>query len=122
MGEDSAESRKEAIKPINGTDMYVVLVASAQELPDIEALAEQVPDTPIVFYNLKLDILRGDLGAPAFPPKSFQDRFLSRVKPIYFLRTRQYSRSTPTPRGSVRASGLRRAASRRRRAWRRFGG
>lgn len=97
MGDESKESRKEAVKPINGTDMYVVLVASAQELPDIEALAEQVPDTPIVFYNLKLDILRGDLGAPAFPPKSFQDRFLSRVKPIYFLRTRQYSRSTPTP-------------------------
>lgn len=97
MGDDSSTSRSENIKPINGTDMYVVLVASAQELPDIEALADQVPDTPIIFYNLKLDILRGDLGAPAFPPKSFQDRFLSRVKPIYFLRTRQYSRSTPTP-------------------------
>lgn len=97
MGDDSKETRKEAIKPINGTDMYVVLVASAQELPDVEALEAQVPDVPIVFYNLKLDILRGDLGAPAFPPKSFQDRFLSRVKPIYFLRTRQYSRSTPTP-------------------------
>lgn len=97
MGDDSSASRSSSIKPINGTDMYVVLVASAQELPDIEALADQVPDTPIVFYNLKLDVLRGDLGAPAFPPKSFQDRFLSRVKPIYFLRTRQYSRSTPTP-------------------------
>jgi len=97
MGDDSSSTRSESIKPINGTDMYVVLVASAQELPDIEALADQVPDVPIVFYNLKLDILRGDLGAPAFPPKSFQDRFLSRVKPIYFLRTRQYSRSTPTP-------------------------
>jgi len=97
MGDDSASTRSGAVKPINGTDMYVVLVASAQELPDVEALHSQVPDVPIVFYNLKLDVLRGDLGAPAFPPKSFQDRFLSRVKPIYFLRTRQYSRSTPTP-------------------------
>ena len=97
MGDDPAEYRSVAVRPINGTDVYVVLVASAQELPDIEALADQCPGVPIIFYNLKLDILRGDLGAPAFPPKSFQDRFLSRVKPIYFLRTRQYSRSTPTP-------------------------
>lgn len=97
MGDDSSKARSNAVKPINGTDLYIVLVASAQELPDVEALADQVPGVPIVFYNLKLDILRGDLGAPAFPPKSFQDRFLSRVKPVYYLRTRQYSRSTPTP-------------------------
>ena len=90
---------------MDGVDVYVVLVASAQELPDIEELhgilkeqageGEKVP--PIVLYNLKLDVLRGDLGAPAFPPKEFQDRFLSLVKPVYYLRTRQYSRSTPNP-------------------------
>jgi len=97
MGDDSSKDRSGAIKPINGTDLYVILVASAQELPDVESLSDQLPDVPIVFYNLKLDVLRGDLGAPAFPPKSFQDRFLSRVKPVYYLRTRQYSRSTPTP-------------------------
>ncbi|KAL3919861.1 MAG: hypothetical protein SGARI_007098, partial [Bacillariaceae sp.] len=87
------------IKPINGTDLYVCIVASAQELPDIEELHNAVKDDniPIVLYNMKLDVLRGDLGAPAFPPKAFQDRFLSRVKPIYYLRTRQYSRSTPKP-------------------------
>jgi len=95
MGDEP--NRSSDIKPVNGTDLYIILVASAQELPDVEALASQVPDVPIIFYNLKLDILRGDLGAPAFPPKSFQDRFLSRVKPVYYLRTRQYSRSTPTP-------------------------
>jgi hypothetical protein len=85
------------VKPVNGTDLYVILVASAQELPDIEQLHKLNTDIPIVFYNLKLDILRGDLGAPAFPPKAFHDRFLSTVKPVYFLRTRQYSRSTSTP-------------------------
>jgi len=85
------------VKPLDGTDVYICLVASAQELPDIEELHEQVKGVPIVLYNLKLDILRGDLGAPAFPPKEFQDRFLSRVKPVYYLRTRQYSRSTPSP-------------------------
>lgn len=55
------------------------------------------PGKTIVFYNLKLDVLRGDLGAPAFPPKDFQDRFLSRIKPVYYLRTRQYSQSTANP-------------------------
>lgn len=86
-----------AVKPIPNTDMYVILVASAQELPDVEELHNLEPDKTIVFYNLKLDVLRGDLGAPAFPSKDFQDRFLSLVKPAYYLRTRQYSRSTSKP-------------------------
>jgi len=86
-----------SVKAVEGTDMYIILVASAQELPDVEELSELEPDKTIVFYNLKLDILRGDLGAPAFPSKEFQDRFLSSVKPVYYLRTRQYSRSTARP-------------------------
>ena len=98
------------VKPIEGVGMYVIVVASAQELPDVEELYEQIRQSSsdndedderkepvIVFYNLKLDVLRGDLGAPAFPGKDFQDRFLSRVKPVYYLRTRQYSRSVPQP-------------------------
>lgn len=83
-----------AVKAVEGTDMYIIIVASAQELPDVEELSELDPGKTIVFYNLKLDVLRGDLGAPAFPGKDFQDRFLSKVKPVYYLRTRQYSRST----------------------------
>lgn len=97
MGDNSSKDRAEAVKPMDNIDMYVIIVASAQELPDVEALSDQLPNVPIVFYNLKLDVLRGDLGAPAFPPKSFQDRFLSKVKPVYYLRTRQYSRSLPSP-------------------------
>lgn len=85
------------VKPIPDADVYICLTASAQELPDIEELHELEPDKTIICYNLKLDVLRGDLGAPAFPSREFQDRFLSRVKPVYYLRTRQYSRSTPNP-------------------------
>jgi hypothetical protein len=85
------------VKALPGVDLYIILTASAQELPNVEELSELVPDKTIVCYNLKLDILRGDLGAPAFPPKEFQDRFLSRVKPVYYLRTRQYTRSTAQP-------------------------
>lgn len=91
------------VRAVEGADMYVIVVASAQELPDVEELYEltkgdeEGKSPVIVFYNLKLDVLRGDLGAPAFPGKDFQDRFLSRVKPVYYLRTRQYSRSVSQP-------------------------
>ncbi|KAL3764437.1 hypothetical protein ACHAWU_004943 [Discostella pseudostelligera] len=101
MGRGSGGS----VRPVDGARMYIIVVASAQELPDVEELYEQIKNDTnedgkspvIVFYNLKLDVLRGDLGAPAFPGKDFQDRFLSRVKPVYYLRTRQYSRSVSTP-------------------------
>jgi len=86
-----------AIKAIDGVTMYVIIIASAQELPDVEELHELDPNAVIVMYNLKLDVLRGDIGNPAFPPKELHDRFLSQVKPVYYLRTRQYSRSTPKP-------------------------
>jgi Domain of unknown function (DUF1995) len=89
--------RKGSVKPIPGIDVYICVGLSAQELPDAEELYEQDPTKTIIFFNMKLDILRGDLGAPAFPPKDFQDRFLSKVKPVYYLRTRQYTRSTPNP-------------------------
>ncbi len=82
---------------VDDADMYICLIASAQELPDIEELHGLDPQKPVVCYNMKLDILRGDLGAPAFPGKDLHDRFLSRIKPVYYLRTRQYSRSTPNP-------------------------
>lgn len=93
------------VKPMENTNMYIIVGASAQELPDVEELYDQIKDQKdddgkspvIVFYNLKLDVLRGDLGAPAFPGRDFQDRFLSRVKPVYYLRTRQYSRSIAEP-------------------------
>jgi Domain of unknown function (DUF1995) len=93
------------VKTIPGVQVYIVLTASAQELPDVQELhqlllqeqADAEPLPTIVCYNLKLDVLRGDLGAPAFPPRSLQDDFLSQVKPVYYLRTRQYSRSTNRP-------------------------
>lgn len=58
------------IQPIEGTDVYVALVFSCQELPDLKELHKIKPDAKIVFFNLRLDTLRGDLGLPAFPPKA----------------------------------------------------
>jgi hypothetical protein len=40
------------VKPTPGVDLYIILLASAQELPDVEELAAQDPDKTIVFYNM----------------------------------------------------------------------
>merc|ERR1719310_2240397 len=77
--------------------MYVLLGASCQELPTIKKLHELQPDKPIVCFNLKLDVLRGDLGLPAFPPKAVHHEFLCKVKPVYYLRPRSYSLSLSVP-------------------------
>ncbi len=78
-------------------DMHLIVGASCQELPAIQRLAELAPDKPLVCFNLKLDILRGDLGLPAFPPKAVHHDFLCTVKPVYYLRPRSYSLSLSVP-------------------------
>lgn len=86
-------------------DMFIVLGASCQELPDVEKLVEAAGDKPVILFNLKLDTSRGDLGLPAFPRKDLHYRFLSKVLPVYYLRTRTYSRSLPRPPYLVNYSG-----------------
>lgn len=86
-------------------DMFVVIGASAQELPDVEKLTEAAGSRPVILFNLKLDSARGDLGLPAFPRKDMHRRFLSRVLPVYYLRTRTYSRSLTKPPYLISYSG-----------------
>ncbi|CAG9462028.1 unnamed protein product [Pedinophyceae sp. YPF-701] len=75
-------------------DVFLVINASTQELPAVERFADEVAKgRPVVLWNLELDTLRGDLGLLAFPPKAMQYRFLCKVKPVFYLRTRQYSKS-----------------------------
>jgi hypothetical protein len=47
----------------------------------------------VIFWNCELDTLRSDLGLFGFPPKSVQYDFLSRVKPVFYLRQRDYSKT-----------------------------
>lgn len=86
-------------------DMYIVLGASCQELPDVERLVKSAGDRPLILFNLKLDSARGDLGLPAFPRRDLHYRFLSKVLPVYYLRTRTYSRSIRRPPYIVNYSG-----------------
>jgi Domain of unknown function (DUF1995) len=86
-----------AVEPIPGTDMYVAIIFSCQEMPDLQRLHAADPSVPIVFFNLKLDTQRGDLGLPAFPPKSLHHTFMCKIKPAFLLRTRGYSKSLARP-------------------------
>lgn len=54
---------------------------------------------------MELDTLRGDLGLPAFPSKDMHYDFLSRVRPVFYLRARDYSKSVPVPPFIVNYSG-----------------
>jgi hypothetical protein len=97
--------RSGAVKAIDGTVLYLVVVSSAQELPDIEKLHELAPNVPIVLFNLKLDQLKGDLGLPLFPPRDLQYRFLSKVRPSFYLKTSNYATSIKRPPFVVNYSG-----------------
>lgn len=87
-------------------DMYIILGATCQELPVIALLSELAPEVPIVCFNLKLDVLRGDLGLPAFPPRAVHHTFLSRIKPVYLLRPRSYTLSLARPPFLLSYSGV----------------
>ncbi|KAK4529915.1 hypothetical protein CCYA_CCYA02G0772 [Cyanidiococcus yangmingshanensis] len=90
---------------LSDDDIFIVLGASAQELVDVEKFVQRVEEAdkagntrrPVILFNLQLDVSRGDLGLPAFPSRALHHRFLCRFLPVYYLRTRSYSRSMPRP-------------------------
>ena len=94
------------VEGVEGTKLYVALVSSTQELPDLEKLHNLDKSIPIVFFNLRLDILRGDLGLPLFPGRDLHHRFLSQIKPSYLLRSRSFATSLRKPPFIVNYSGV----------------
>lgn len=85
---------------------YVALVTSTQELPDLEKLHRLDPEIPIVLFNLRLDVLRGDLGLPLFPGRDLHHRFLSQILPAFYLKDRSFATSLRKPPFLVNYSGL----------------
>jgi len=94
------------VAAVENTTLYVAVVSSTQELPDLEKLHDLDPETPIVFFNLRLDVLRGDLGLPLFPGRDLHHRFLSKIKPAYFMKSRSFATSLRRPPFIVNFSGL----------------
>ena len=45
------------VEPVPGTKMYIAVISSTQELPDLEKLNQFDPSIPIIFFNLRLDVL-----------------------------------------------------------------
>lgn len=94
------------IEAVPDTKMYVAVISSTQELPDLEKLHLLDPTVPIVFFNLRLDILRGDLGLPLFPKRELHYRFLSQIVPVYLMRSRSFATSLRRPPFIINYSGL----------------
>jgi|TARA_B110000977_G_scaffold181446_1_gene242123 hypothetical protein len=75
-------------------DLFCIVNLSCIDLPVVEKFVnEKLNGRPLVFLNNELDTLRADLGLFSFPEKDMHYRFLSKVKPVYYLRTRAYSRT-----------------------------
>ena len=86
-------------------DLFIVIGASAQELPDVKALCERAGDRPVVLFNMKLQIIRGDLGLPFFPGKDLHYNWLSTAVPVYHVRPTPYTRTLSTPPYLINFSG-----------------
>ena len=93
------------VNSIPNTVLYIAVVSSTQELPDLEKLHMLDPKTPIVFFNLRLDVLRGDLGLPLFPGRDLQYRFLSKIRPAFILKPSTFATTIKQPPFVVNYSG-----------------
>ncbi|CAL9125738.1 unnamed protein product [Musa textilis] len=100
---DDTEASLESSEP---PALYIFINCSTRDLSAIEKYVEKyAASVPALLFNLELDTLRSDLGLLGFPTKDLHYRFLSQFVPVFYIRTREYSKTVPVAPFIVNYSG-----------------
>ncbi|WOL05326.1 protein LOW PSII ACCUMULATION 3, chloroplastic [Canna indica] len=104
---DFADETEEGQRESNETpSLYIFINCSTRDLSSIEKYVEKfAASVPALLFNLELDTLRSDLGLLGFPTKDLHYRFLSQFVPVFYIRTREYSKTVPVAPFVVNYSG-----------------